>query len=207
MDRELFAAVRDVAWIVTSIADQAVILPFVAVVGGVLAIVGERRAALWWVGAVGAALLAVLVAKLLLIPCGPALDIPMRSPSGHTAAAAAAYGGLFVMLARLSGSHPVGRILMALCVAGVATLVGASRVVLHAHTLPEAVFGGLIGLTAPLLLSLPRPLFVGGVLAQRKWLLAVPFLACVLLFGFQANLEPTIFDLSHRLATWFGVCR
>lgn len=194
-----------VAWAVTAIADQAVVLPIVMAVAIVLAVAGERRAALWWGAAVGGALLAVLAAKVILIPCGPLLDPRLRSPSGHTASAAAAYGGLLVLLARLD-PWPSRWGLTALGIAGLAAAVGASRLVLHMHTLPEVVIGAMLGLSAPAALAVPRPLYTGKTLARRRWLLAAPLLAGVAFLGAKANVEPTIMSSAYRLAMWLGVC-
>ena len=83
----------------TDFADQAVVLPLIVVVALVLAGLGWRRGAVAWLAAVGVTFGAVLTLKLVLFTCGPALHLAtLRSPSGHTAAAAIIAGGIAVTL-------------------------------------------------------------------------------------------------------------
>jgi hypothetical protein len=191
----------------TDLADQAVVLPVIIAVLLLLLGVGERRAALLWVVAVGVSLGGVLLAKIGFIACGrlvPALN--MESPSGHTAASAAVYGGILVlaMQSRLSAGRSqliLGALLLALVFA-----IGVSRVLLHAHTVPEAALGGLIGLLAPAILILPRPLFIGSVLGERRWVLALPLLAGLAFYGMSLGVEREIHVVAGLFASHFAVC-
>jgi membrane-associated phospholipid phosphatase len=191
---------------ITNLADQAVILPLVSAVLVLLMVLGEARAALWWAVAITMALGGALIAKIVFIPCGHLLPmLSIQSPSGHTASAAAAYGGLMVLAAQAMGS-PVRRYALF----GLGTLVVAavalSRILLHAHTVPETLLGAAIGVTAPLMLMVPQQLFVGGAVLRRRWLLAVPLLVVPLMLGQQMNAERWITRLAWEAAHAIHAC-
>src|SRR5476649_744774 len=83
----------------TDFADQAVTLPIVASVALVLAVLGWWRGALAWLAVVGVTFGVILVLKLGLMACEPVFGAwSLRSPSGHTAAAAVVAGGLAALL-------------------------------------------------------------------------------------------------------------
>lgn len=161
-----------------------------------------------WTGALLAAAGTIGFAKLVFIPCGAYLPgLHLHSPSGHVAGSVAIYGGVAALLWI---SRPGW--LAALAAAGAALLctgVALSRVSLHAHTVPEVILGGLIGLIVPLrMLMMPgphpdltRPLALAGVVA-------VPVILAVLMVpGVRTSSEPYIQSGSRWLAEWSGVCR
>lgn len=127
----------------TDFADQAVLLPVAALVGVSLACSGWRRGALVWTLAIGSVLAAMLALKLVFMACGPLmLEGEIRSPSGHTAAGTAIYGGLVAFWARRAS----GRAWMALPAAlAVAMMIGASRLALGVHTAAEVAAGAAVG--------------------------------------------------------------
>ena len=133
---------------ITDFADQAVLLPIALLVGLLLAISGWRRGALVWVATVLGAFAAALLLKLIFSACGHMVgDGSFRSPSGHVAAAAAVYGGLTALAARRS-AHRTGITVFASV--GIAVVIGASRLILRAHTLPEIAAGAGLGIGAAL---------------------------------------------------------
>jgi hypothetical protein len=81
----------------TNFADEAVIFPLASAIGLVLLALDWRRGAVAWAVAVTGTLALMFGLKILGVACGPPL---MRTPSGHTAAAAVICGGLMVALAR-----------------------------------------------------------------------------------------------------------
>lgn len=184
----------------TDFADQAVILPLFAMTATTVALAGWWRGALVWVCVIGTTLLAVLACKLLFFSCGAALtEGALRSPSGHTAAAAAVYGGLVAIAAYRAG----GRLLWTAAAAlVVATVIGASRLALDQHTWPDVVAGGLLGTVAAVgiavLAGRPPPRFRFGGLA----LLAL--LAVLALHGARLPAETLIQDVAARLAPALG---
>jgi membrane-associated phospholipid phosphatase len=190
----------------TNLADLTTILPFVFGVFAVLALSHEWRAARWWIFAIGAALGAALVAKLGFIPCGRMLAwLDITSPSGHTASATAAYGGIAMLYAQ-SNDSPNRRAFAVLTAVVIALVIGATRIVLGAHTLEESILGAVIGLAAPLFLAIPKQLFKRPLLRNRGWWLFLPCLLLLALLGRHAGTENVITVVAMRLAHWLGAC-
>ncbi len=175
----------------TDFADQAVVLPLWLALAAALAALGWRRGALAWLVAVGGTLLAVGLAKLLLLSCGPA---GLRSPSGHTAAAGVVAGGLAV-LAGWRGAR-----VAAASLAG-AALIGATRLALGAHGPAEVAAGAAAGLGGALALARlagPRP---QGL--RLRWLAVTLAVVLALFHGLRLPAEAVLRGASARL----GVCR
>jgi membrane-associated phospholipid phosphatase len=175
----------------TDFADQAVVLPMIAIVAVMLGVLGWRRGALAWLGAVGVSFAGVLVLKLVCLTCGPELGLTgLRSPSGHTAAAAVIAGGIAVVMGQ------GGR--RAAVIAGVAALlIGGTRVVLGLHTLPEVATGGALGVLGVVGFAAlaGRP----PVLAVR-WLFAAVVAVALLLHGQHLDAETQIRTVAFGLA-------
>ncbi len=130
---------------VTDFADQALLLPVAAGVAVLLASSGWRRGLIAWLIAIGGTLGTMLVLKLAVMACGqrlPTADL-LHSPSGHTAAASAVYGGLIAIALR-RWVAPTRAALP--CAAAVALAIGASRLALHVHTALEVGIGAAVGL-------------------------------------------------------------
>ncbi len=182
---------------VTNFADQAVILPLVLAIGCTLAALGWVRGALAWVLAVSAILALMLSLKLVAFACGPP---ELRSPSGHTAAAAVVLGGLAVVL----GHGRRGRAVLLAAGLG-CVLIGISRLILGVHTAPEVAVGGTVGIGGALALrwlagTPPRGLRPG-------WLAAVAVTVVVLFHGWHLDAEPRIHHVALLAAREFRVCR
>lgn len=181
----------------TNFADEAVILPLVFAIGCTLAALGWRRGALAWIVAVGATLGLMLLFKLVAFACGPPL---LRSPSGHTAAAAVVLGGLAVVLGY--GRRPR----TVLLVAGfAAVLIGVSRLVLSVHTAPEVALAGVIGTLGALALNWLAGSPPHGL--RVRWLAAVALGVVLLFHGWHLNAEPRIHRAALRAAHELHVCR
>jgi membrane-associated phospholipid phosphatase len=134
---------------ITDFGDQAVVLPLAGAIAIALALLGWRRGAAAWLLCVAATLGIVLAGKLTILACGPISLVSLRSPSGHTAAAAVAYGGLLALLA-----PPPWRVRLAVGAAvAIAVVVGASRLALAVHSRSEVLVGALIGVAGAVLLA------------------------------------------------------
>jgi membrane-associated phospholipid phosphatase len=191
---------------VTNLGDLTTILPFVSAVLAVLILSQEWRAARWWAFAIGLAMGAALIAKLGFIPCGRmATWLNINSPSGHTASATAAYGGMAMLYAQ-SSNPPKNRAVAVLTAIAIALLIGATRIILGAHTPEESVLGAAIGLASPLFLAIPKRLFERPLLRHRGWLLFLPCLLLLALLGRHAGTEGWIAMAAMRLAHWLGAC-
>jgi membrane-associated phospholipid phosphatase len=145
----------------TDFADLAVVLPLTLAVAVALLLAGWPRGAAAWAMAVPGTFAAVLAAKLVVVACGSLLPLHgLRSPSGHTASAAVAYGGLLTLLLPepLAGSR---RRLVAVVLAGLfAVLFGGTRLALHYHTRSDVLAGAVLGMAGAYVLALaagPRP--------------------------------------------------
>lgn len=177
---------------VTDLGDQAVILPLLVAVGMVLLLAGWWRGALAWFVAVPSTLGAVLLAKLSTMACQELLpSVGLLSPSGHTASAAVVYGGV---LALILG----GPVAAAASAAGVALLVGFTRLALDVHTLADVIVGGLIGTAGAVVLAIaagPRPAL------RRGWIgVAAAMLVVLVVFhGRHVYAEMHINRVSHQL--------
>lgn len=186
----------------TDFADQAVILPLVGMVGVMLAVLGWWRGALAWALSVGGVLGLLGLLKIVFLACGSQLaGLGIHSPSGHTAAAAVAYGGILLLFGRDRLPRPV----LALVPPAIAVLFGVSRVVLHAHVPAEVWLGGIVGVAgAAILLPLagPQP-------TLRRWPVAVAaILVVTALHGLRLQAEQMIHAIA--LLSWVplpAVCR
>ncbi len=172
-------------------------LPLAFAVAVMLAAIGwPRGAAAWSVGVV-ATFAAVLLGKLAVFACPGDLASTLRSPSGHTAAAAVVYGGLLALPAsRRFRPLPVAL----LCGGGLALIFGASRLLLGVHTVTDVVVGGLCGVAGLwLMLRLCGPMPRRLMRARPGVALAAAVALCLftlLLHGHRLAAEPWL----HRTA-------
>ena len=182
----------------TDFADQAVILPLVLAVAIALTVQGWRRGALTWLIVVAATFLATLAFKLMFLACSPLFGpMDVHSPSGHVAAATVVAGGLAAMLTRRRTS-----ILPAALVAAV--VIGISRLVLGAHSLPEVVVGAMIGLAGAAAL-----LRFAGTPPRLKLapLIAVILVVATVFHGLHLPAEAAIRHTAFRAAQYIPACR
>jgi membrane-associated phospholipid phosphatase len=186
----------------TDFADQAVVLPVAAVIAAALAIARWRRGLLAWMIAIPGVLGAIAVLKYIFFACGILLvETGIRSPSGHTAAAAAIYGGAIVILLR-------GRVpwfLLAAAPPCLALVFGISRVAVGAHDVAEVVAGAAVGLAGAGLLAA----IAGRRPPMHLWPIACAALA-VMLACHARRLEAEGIIHDFAFFTWLplpAVCR
>lgn len=141
-DHRHMAGMTFLQWI-TDFADQAVVLPVACAVLLFLLLSRWWRGAIAWATAIICVLATMLVLKLFIGACGWELPFHgLASPSGHCASSAMLYGGCGVLLVR--GLSVRGAAILAL---GVAVFFAVTRVSLGYHTVPEALLGGIVGVT------------------------------------------------------------
>lgn len=178
----------------TDFADQAVMLPLATAVALVLALSRWWRGCAAWVATVVAVLGTMAVLKYAFFACAPVLgQTGIRSPSGHTAASAAIIGGGLVLFLR--GRIPTA--LLVLLPIAVAVLFAVTRLAVHAHTVPEVIAGGIVGLAGAAAL----PILAGPRPPSPVWPAALA--ACVILVGLHGvrlHAETALHSL--RLFTW-----
>lgn len=193
---------------VTDFADQSVLLPGAALVALLLAMLRWTRGLALWLGTIIASFGLVLLLKLVFGACGsPLPHDALRSPSGHTMAATVIYGGSLILFAPALAirSLSAGVAALAVCL-----MVGATRVALHDHTVPEAVLGGAIGLLAVWILHRLRgtpPGRLGVRPARLRILLAMAVLAPpILLHGERSRAEGLIQHLARAYVSALLAC-
>jgi membrane-associated phospholipid phosphatase len=177
----------------TDFADEAVVLPLLAAVLCGLLAGGWWRGALGWAAVSIATLTAVASAKLTVFIAGPTVLLPaLTSPSGHTAAAPLAYTGLLLV------ALPPGRVRLLAAPAALlaAAGIGATRLAIGVHSLPDVIAGAALGLlgTAGLGAALgPRPA------EFRPWATLLLALAAIAGFhGLRLPAEPWLHALAGR---------
>jgi membrane-associated phospholipid phosphatase len=190
---------RELVEYLTDFADQAVILPLVLAVAITLAIQGWRRGAVTWIAVVAATFGATLAFKLMFLACSPLFEpIDVHSPSGHVSAAVVVSGGLAAMLTR-RGTNILPAALVAACV------IGISRLVLGAHSLPEVIVGALIGLAgAAIMLRLARRPPEG---VRAAPVMAVVVVVAAVFHGLHLPAEAAIRHTAFNLAQYIPACR
>jgi len=187
---------REAVTFLTDFADQAVLLPLAVVVALCLGISGWWRGAAAWLLGVGVTLTLMLLFKIAFIACGPADDV-LRSPSGHTAAAAVVCGGLATILG-------VSRRLTVPIAFLAAVVIGGSRMALGAHTPLETLMGGATGIGGAWLIARSA----GPVPAFRRGRVAIAaILVVVVLHGARMPAEAHIRGLAWRVGLLLPVCR
>jgi membrane-associated phospholipid phosphatase len=137
-----------------------------------------RSLAAWWIVLLGAAALVTTASKVAFIGWGIGWpELNFTGISGHAMFAAAVYPPLLGMLA--SHAPRWGQHLAIVAGCALALLIGASRVVVGAHSVSEVLAGLLVGGTisavALALACLPRPL-IGPVIPTvlGLWLALMP---------------------------------
>jgi membrane-associated phospholipid phosphatase len=164
----------------------------------VLSAQGWHKGALTWLLIVTATFAATLAFKLIFLSCSPVFGpLDVRSPSGHVATAAVVTGGLCAMLTRRRTT-----ILPAATLAAI--VIGLSRLVLGVHTLPETLFGALIGLTgaaALLRFTSPPPRL------RLTPLVLVVIVVATVFHGLHLPAEAAIRHTAFRLTSFIPACR
>jgi len=184
---------------ITDFADQAVILPLVVAIGIALLMQGWRRAAAAWTFAAIATFAAILALKLVFLACPSGFaTLPVRTPSGHVAAATFVTGGLAALLVR---RHAIAFALALLA----AVVIGLSRLALGAHSPAELAIGGIVGLAGVLaLIGLAGPA-PRALNARRIGLVAI--VVAAVFHGLHLPAEAHIRDTALRAALLLGVCQ
>lgn len=176
----------------TDFGDQAVVLPLALAVALALVLAGWRRGAAAWLFVIAATLSIMLLGKMVVFACGPLPQTGLKSPSGHTASAAVAWGGLLALLAP-RGWRPW--LLAAVGALAAAVLIGGSRVALGMHSAADVLVGAGVGIAGAVLLARlagDRPV------GLRRGLPLAGVLAIVILFhGTHLHAEDEIARFSH----------
>jgi membrane-associated phospholipid phosphatase len=193
-----------------NLGHSAILFPAGLALFGFLMWSDRRDDALAFVAAIAVCLGSTLIAKLAFHACEsgvPALGI--ESPSGHASFSTTFYGCVALLIA--SGRPPWQRTGICAGAALLVFLIGVSRVVVGAHTLPDVAVGFVIGAISILafqaLRGPSRPLAVPfGAIA-----FGIPagalLVAIILSFARHWTPEPLIEAAGLRLNLLLGVCQ
>ena len=184
-----------IARFVSDLGDQAVLLPVAILTAAILGWARWRRGFAAWCGAIGGTLGLMLLLKLVSIGCAPCWQSTgLKSPSGHTAAAAAIYGSL-VSLAVRRLVHTIQWTLGG--AVAIAVLFGSTRLLLSVHTVPDVLVGTVVGVAGAIgfvLLAGPPPPAL-----RPTWIFAGSLITALTLQGYHLPAEFVIEDIWHRL--------
>ena len=163
------------------------------------ALSGWRRGALAWSAAIGGTLGLILFLKLRFFACDQLLlEARLRNPSGHTAAAAAVYGGLVTTVVRSIWNIRRWALPCTVAIALLlAVVIGASRLMLDLHSMAEVVVGGAIGVggavSFTVLAGPPSPA------VRMSRVVVMSLLLIALLYGIRMPAEAAIKSVATRL--------
>jgi membrane-associated phospholipid phosphatase len=183
----------------TEFGDAAVTLPLAAAICLWLLLSGTWRAAGWWGVSVLLCCGITAVLKIEFWGCPPIADL--HSPSGHTSLSTLVYGAT-ALIAAVEGGERLTRIATAagLCLV---LAIGASRLLLDAHSVPEVIVGWLIGSASLTLFAWEYQRYRPSS-AQLAPLLAGMAMLALVLHGSELHAE----ELLHRITGHLGIrCR
>jgi membrane-associated phospholipid phosphatase len=189
--------------------DSAILLAGSLFLLGLLLWLGRRADALAFLAALTVCLATALAAKLFFHACeASVLASGVDNPSGHVSFGAVFYGCVALMVG--AGRPRWQRIGVYAAAVLLTLLIGASRIFVGAHTLPDVWAGGAIGAAALLVFQAlrgPSPRLVVPFIAIA---ICVPTGAIVLflVFGFARHWtpEPLIEAAALRLDRWVHAC-
>jgi len=184
---------------VTNFGDQALVLPLAVAIALVFALSGWRRGALAWTSAIGGTLAVILLLKLYFFACHVSREASFGNPSGHTAAAAAVYGGLAATIVRSIRDDRRWALVCAITIGiFLAAVIGVTRLILDMHSIAEVVAGGAIGVGGAVSFVLLAGSPSHAVRIER--VVAAGLLAAVMLYGYRLSAEPAIKSIAAGLS-------
>jgi membrane-associated phospholipid phosphatase len=181
--------------IITDLGDLAVLLPLALVISLWLLAIGRPRLLVWWLAAVALCMGGTAVLKIYFYVCLPLSDL--QSPSGHTSFSTVIYGTLTLAVA----AAVTGWRRSVIAIAGTAFIagIGVSRLLVHAHSVPEVVVGSAIGLLA-------LALFGMQFWAHRPTELRLRpvIIVCVVLMALMSGQDLRAEDMLHGIGLYLN---
>jgi len=192
-----------------NLGHSAILLPASLALFCFLLWLGRRADALAFLAAVIVCLVAALVAKLAFHACESRdLAFGIESPSGHVSFGAVFYGCLALLVC--AGRPLWQRIVIGAGATLFVVLIGASRIVVWAHTLPDVVAGLAIGMVSILVFQAlrgpPRPLALSFSAIAFGAAVGVALVVVILSFARHWTPEPLIEAAAWRLGLWLDAC-
>jgi membrane-associated phospholipid phosphatase len=200
------------AMALTDLGESSILLSTAVAASGWFWLSRQRPLALLWLSAVGGCALTMLALKLVFLTCGQyVLAGTVESPSGHSSMSALFYGAAALTLTKLSPQAARHRFLLLGCAVAMALAIGASRIVVNAHTPQEVVIGLAIGFTWLGLFALLLPRTGASVAmppAAMQGILVLLYggLLLVTLAGEHISVEDLLFRVADYVHVHWGVC-
>jgi membrane-associated phospholipid phosphatase len=172
----------------------------------------QRQLALIWLFAVGGCAVTMVVFKLGFLTCGHlVLGGTVNTPSGHSAMSALFYGAAALTALRLSphlARHPILVQVMAILMA---LAIGASRVVVHAHSPQEVIIGLAVGFAwLGFFAQLLRPISASVAMPPAGALCVLGLLygglLTISMVGEHVTVEGLLYHVARLLSLRWGVC-
>jgi membrane-associated phospholipid phosphatase len=176
----------------THLGDSALLLPLSLAAIGALIWSGHRPAALRFAIAIACLIAATLVLKIGFYAIGGDMALEVLSPSGHAGFSVTVYACCAAILAKQC--RPASAILVVAAAMALLATILASRVVLGAHTVPEVVFGGTVGLVCTVTFLLRNP-----DLNRVRLRLPVPLLLGLVIISLSVWVEARQFNAERRI--------
>ena len=181
---------------ITDCGDLAILLPVTCVLTLWAALIGKRGVFNAWLVALTLCIGGTAILKIYFFACPPFSDF--HSPSGHTSLSTLVYGSLTLVVARSLANWR--RWLAVLAGASFIACIAISRIIVHAHSIPEVLLGSLLGLAA---LSLFASAYLRDTPTKTYLvpLIAISAMLVILLNGHELRAE----EFLHRIANYLNI--
>lgn len=200
------------AMAVTDLGESMVLLSTAVVASGWFWLSHQRHLALIWLFAIGGCAGTMLALKLSFLTCGHlVLHGAVHTPSGHSAMSALFYGAAALTTQKFSAQAARHPILLQAAAVLMALAVGASRIVVHAHSPQEVVIGltvgfAWLGVFALMLRHGGPPLVMPPTIVICVLGLLYGGLLGVTMAGRHMTMEGYLFHVARMLNIRWGVC-
>jgi membrane-associated phospholipid phosphatase len=184
--------------VITDCGDLAILLPIACVLTVWAALVGARGIFKWWLAALAICVGGTGLLKIYFFACPPLANL--HSPSGHSSLSTLVYGTLTLAVA--SSMQDWRRWLAVIAGALLVFAIAVSRIVVHAHSIPEVILGSILGLVA-LSLVVTAYLREAPTKTYLAPLVTVSVMLAILLNGHELRAE----ELLHHMAVYLNIAR
>ncbi len=171
-------------------------MPIAAVLTGWALFIGKPSVVKGWLAALALCVGGTGILKIYFFACPPLTDL--HSPSGHSSLSTLVYGTLTLAVA--AGLKDWRRWLVVFAGTMFVIGIGISRVVVHAHSIPEVLLGSVLGMGAlslfvlTYLRDIPTRTYLGP-------LVTVSVMLVILLNGHELRAE----ELLHHIANYLDL--
>jgi undecaprenyl-diphosphatase len=199
------------AMAVTDLGESTILLSTAVAASAWFWVSRQRHLAFTWLFCIGGCAATMLALKIAFLTCGDlVLNGTIHTPSGHSSMSALFYGAVALTVQRSTRGGARHPLLLQALGAGLAIVIGISRVIISAHTPQEVAFGLTVGFSW---------LAIFALLLRRDYSLKKPprivlcvlgmlygGLLCLSFAGHHASPEGMLYHLARLLNVRWGVC-